>query len=288
MINKKDMAILYIFIVLEIILLLKSKEIANNIIDTSKTFIFLIFPYLFPNMVLANIISEYQVYKIIPKIIRKHIKINRNVLNIYILSIICGSPTNASIIKKYLNNSLINEKEAEILLYTTQFINPFFIIGSVGIGIFNSLKVGIILVILLIVSNLIKAYLLRKNFTKNNMVSINNHKKLLDNFNFSIKTSISNILVIYGVIIVFNILIFLITNILNTSQVTTLIIKTTLEITSGIQSLSTLNINTFIKYIIAYYSLAFGGICIHMQIFTILNEKKISYIKYLIFRFLII
>ena len=57
-----------------------------------------------------------------------------------------------------------------------------------------------------------------------------------------------------------------------------------LEMTGGIMKLSNLPLNFIVKFILSYYFLNFGGICIQMQTFGMIKNKKIRYLKYLIFR----
>ena len=56
--------------------------------------------------------------------------------------------------------------------------------------------------------------------------------------------------------------------------------------TGGIIKLSNLNINIYIKIFLAYYFLNFGGLCIQMQSMSMIDNKKIRYLKYLNFRLL--
>ena len=289
MTTKKDIIILYLLITLEILILFKSKLIVKNVYDTSLLYISTIMPSLFPNMVLSNVIVKQDISKVIPnKIINLFNKIfnfNKNVTTLFIMSFFTGSPTNIININEYEEKGLINEKEAEYLSYITHSINPLFVIHAVGIGIFNDIKVGIILIFLQFISNITKAFIFKSKFNKKSKINTNaNHNNIVNNFKNSINTSINSLLIIFGVIVMFNILITLITNIFNFNSIINTIISITLEITSGILKLKSLNINYVLKIIICYLTLNFGGICIHMQSLSISKNKKISYLKYLIFR----
>ena len=110
------------------------------------------------------------------------------------------------------------------------------------------------------------------------------NKNIIDNFKDSINLSINSILIIFGIIVMFNILIVLISNIFKFKFVTNVLISVFLEITSGITKFKCLNINYLLKFFICYIFLNFGGICIHMQSLSISKNKKIRYLKYLIFR----
>ena len=54
-----------------------------------------------------------------------------------------------------------------------------------------------------------------------------------------------------------------------------------LEITQGLKYLSISNLNIYIKAVIASFIISFGGLCIHVQVFSILDNKKIRYLPYL-------
>ena len=201
------------------------------------------------------------------------------------ISIFTGTPSNAIYINEYLEKNLITKKEAEALLCTTHFINPLFVVAGVGIGVFNDVKIGFLLLFLIWTSNLFKAFLNRNDFGQMNKRNITlNEKSFITTLSESIKTSINALLMIFGIVIMFNLLVALISNIFNLNQFTNTIINGLLEMTGGIMKLSSLDIDICLKIILAYIFLNFGGICIQMQTFSMFNNKKIRYFKYLIFR----
>ena len=93
-----------------------------------------------------------------------------------------------------------------------------------------------------------------------------------------------NLLVILGIVILFNILIILIKEIFNLNNTLKIFINIILEMTSGILSIKTLNINIILKILLAYLSLSFGGLCILFQTISMITNKNIKYFKYFIFR----
>lgn len=289
MTRKKDIIIIYILIALEILILFKSKLIVKSVYNTSLLYINTIMPSLFPNMVFSNLIVKQDISKVIPnKIINlfnKLFNFNKNVTTLFIISFFTGSPTNIININEYEEKGLINEEEAEYLSYITHNINPLFVIQIVGISILGDIKVGIILILLQFISNTIKAFIFKSKFNKKSKININtSNNNIVNNIKTSVSTSANSLLVIFGVIVMFNILIELITNIFNFNSIINTIISITLEITSGILKINSLNINYVLKIIICYLALNFGGICIHMQSLSLSKNKKISYLKYLIFR----
>lgn len=288
MTNKKNLLLLYFLIIIEFIILSKSNIVIKSVINASYMFITKVFPSLFPTMIIGNLLVKNNVWKIIPTFIKNIFKklfgYNDAMISIFIISMFTGSPSNGMYINEYLEKKIINEKEAETLLCTTHFINPLFVIGGVGKGVFNDAKIGFIILLLLYLSNFIKAFILREKNTNENKTINENNTNIIKDFTNVIKNSLNALLMIFGIIIIFNLLISLITNIFLLNDITSVILNGLLEMTGGVISLETLNINFYLKLLLAYYFLNFGGLCIQMQTLGMLQNEKIRYLKYLIFR----
>ncbi len=290
MTSKKDLFLLYFLLLFELFILLNSKTVINSVIESSKMFILKIFPSLMPTMIIGLLLVKLNIHLIIPKFIKKMFNILFNfddaMSSIFIISMICGTPSNASFINEYLKKGKINEKTAENLMCCTHFINPLFVIAGVGIGVFNSAKIGVLILLATYLSNFIKAFLLRKNFNNLKQESYNNanEERFIDTFKNVVKISMMQLLSILGIVILFNILISLIGKIFNINELFKTMINIMLEMTSGIAKIGRLNLRFPIKIILSYYALTFGGICIWMQTISMITNKKIKYFKYFIFR----
>lgn len=289
MTKKSNIFFLYFLILIEILILLNSNIVINAVRSSIKIFLISVFPSLFPTMVIGIMLVKNNVYEIIPKFIKNIFKkvfnYNDYMTSIFIISLITGTPSNALYINEYLDKGLITNNEAESLLLSTHFINPLFVIGMVGNVIFKSTKIGFIILLTLWISNLIKAYITRPRVYKNiNRKNISCNKSIINSFFVSIKQAIYALLTIMGIIILFNMLTILIREILNLNNTLSVIINGILEMTGGVTKVSELNINTLLKIIMTYIMLNFGGLSIHMQAFSMLENKKIRYLKYLIFR----
>lgn len=287
MTSKKDLLLIYLLLLIEFLILINSDIVIKSVITSLNMFLTKIFPSLFPTMVIGLLLVKLGVYKVIPfKNLFKHLfRFNEIDTSIFITSLLCGTPSNAAFINNYLKKGLISEKEALNLLCCTHFINPLFVIGGVGIYVFNSYKIGIIILLMLYLSNLLKAFLLRKNFVSN--LENKNYKQKVnfnDIFASIIKESMINLLVILGIVILFNILIILIKEIFNLNDTSKVFINIILEMTSGILSIKNLDINNVFKIFLAYSSLSFGGLCIWFQTISMITNKNIKYLKYFIFR----
>lgn len=287
MTSKKDILLIYFLLSIELLILTNSDIVIKSVLTSLNMFLTKIFPSLFPTMVIGLLLVKLGIYKVImfKNIFKRLFRFNEIDTSIFITSLFCGTPSNAAFINNYLQKGLINENEALNLLCCTHFINPLFVIGGVGTYVFKSYKIGIILLLMLYFSNLIKAFLLRKNFTPHLESNVIKEKvNFNDIFVSIIKESMLNLLVILGIVILFNILIILIKEIFNLSNTLKIFINIILEMTSGILSIKALNINIIIKILLAYFSLSFGGLCIWFQTISMITNKKIKYLKYFIFR----
>ena len=289
MTKKSNIFFLYFLILIEILILLNSNIVINAVRSSIKIFLISVFPSLVPTMVIGIMLVKNNVYEIIPKFIKNIFKkvfnYNDYMTSIFIISLITGTPSNALYINEYLDKGLITNNEAESLLLSTHFINPLFVVGMVGNVIFKSTKIGFSILLTLWISNLIKAYITRPRVYKNiDRKNISCNKSIINIFFVSIKQAIYALLTIMGIIILFNMLTILIREILNLSNTFSVIINGILEMTGGVTKVSEININILLKIIMTYIMLNFGGLSIHMQAFSMLENKKIRYLKYLIFR----
>lgn len=289
MTKQKDIFLLYFLLLIEFLVLLNSKTVIKSVLSSSSMFVSSIFPSLFPTMVIGLNLIKYGVDKIVPKFIKNIFKVlfdfDAVSSTIFITSMIAGTPSNAVFINDYLTRGLISEKNAENLLCCTHFVNPLFVVGGVGVGVFNSAKIGFLILLMTYASNLIKAFILRKNFEQKNVKDDNTiSNSFIQNLQTAILSCVKSLLLILGIVIMFNVLVTLLSSIFNFNNVTSCLVNGLLEMTSGIMKLKSINITTPVKIMMAYYFLSFGGLCIQMQAFSMITKIKIRYIKYLIFR----
>lgn len=281
--------ILLSFITL-ILIILNKNLISKTIITSFDIWFNTLVPSMFPMFILSDILINYNFTEYIPpKIINtlsKILGISNNAVLIILLSIISGFPTNAINISNALDNNIITKEEAEHILLFNHFANPLFILQTVGIFYLNNNKYGIIILLSHILSNIIIAILFKhkNHYPSNNYISKNNKSQnfiiVLTN---GVKKTINSLLMISGTITLFLILSTLITNTLNLNNYLSILIQGILEMTMSIANLSILNINPLTKVMLSTMIISFGGLSIHLQVITSL-DNKIKYKNYFIGR----
>lgn len=278
-----------------------SLEINNIILFSMNIFINNVFPSLFPMFVISNLLIAIGVPEFLGNLFSKIMTKLFNVKGIssfvFFLSMISGYPSNAKYIKELLDKKLINEIDANKILTFTSFANPLFVINTVGIMFFNNKKIGFMMLISHIISNIIIGLLFRNIYTdiekkesfslKKEITKLSykiNNTKIFKKFLESISNSLSTLINIFGIITCFLIFNELINNYIKLNPISNSILTGLLEFTSGLKSISILNVNLNLKIYLSMFFISFGGFSVHAQIMNILDNYKINYLLFLFSR----
>jgi len=285
--------ILIIFFIIIFLILIYSNSIINNILLSFNICFKNLFPSLIPFLFLSNILINYNYIEELSNIFEfitiRLFKINKYSAFAIIMSMISGSPSNSKYLKDLYDNSLINENDIKKCLNFCHYTNPLFLINVLGFTFLTNKKNGLIILISQLLSSLIIALLFKNNNSKITSIKYNkgntNNKKFINVLNDSITSTANTLLLILGVITFCLIITSLIDSLFKIDN-NYKFIYGLLEITQGLKYLSISNLNIYIKCIIASFIVSFGGFCIHIQVFSILDNKKIRYIPYLFSRLL--
>ena len=271
-----------------------------------------IFPSLFPFFIATELLGMTKVIPFLGKIFHK---IMRPIFNVpgegifpLIMGIISGYPIGAKIVVNMYEQNKLNKIEAERLLAFTNNSNPLFILATVGISLFSSSKIGIILLISHIISALIVGFLFRwwkkkeESFFYNNFrteayntITLENLGEVLSK---SVSSAIHSVCIVGGFVVLFSVIcsilershIFIFFSILLSPFLNIINISTThinslltgfIELTNGLKSLSLVGFSNTTIYI-ASFLLGFGGISILLQILSIISKAKLSIRPYII------
>lgn len=272
----------YILLTLTLIIfLLNIKIVINSTYDASILFFKKVFITIFPFIILCDILIYFNYHlfikKIFGKFINKIFNIDSNTSIIFILSILTSHPSNAIYIKNLLDNKIIDTNTANKILIYSYFPSIAFVIGVIGISLYDSFKVGLILWIICFINNIMIGLFLRKNNSytlniNNSLVKLN----FFECFKNSIIKGINTSFIILGNLIVFTIIINLLINYISINEVILSILTGFLELTSGVISVSQLNIPFNIKFALTSLILNFSSLSILFQSFSILSEYKIN------------
>ncbi|MEK4485004.1 hypothetical protein MHH81_05305 [Psychrobacillus sp. FSL H8-0484] len=211
-------------------------------------------------------------------------------MNIYILTALGGFPSGAAIISSLKEIGTLNERNASWLLAICHAPSPMFVIGFVGIEIFNAEIAGLKLLIIIHLVNL--AFLLvfiifSKPIQTNDYVK----KASISPFQESIRET-SQILLLIGTTVIFfttiSIIVFESVKevIPSISPFVLVLIASFFEMTGGISLAGEISSGTTILPFIVAIIIAFSGLSIHMQIIVLAQKAGIPIKHYILFRFL--
>lgn len=274
-----------------------------------------VIPSLFPFFVATNLLMHTPIisyFELLFKNIMKPIfNVNGKCAFAFIMGIISGYPIGAKIACELQKNNLCTKIEAERLLSFTNNSGPLFIIGTVGISMFGSSLIGILLLITHFFSSITVGIIFRfwkkssssnsilikyNNSSTNEIISFSNLGEIISD---SIKSATSTIFMIGGFIVIFaciisifnssgilNLLTICITPLFNflhvDSSFISPIITGLLEITNGINLISKVQIKAIsINLIITSFLLGCGGICVFLQVFSIVSKSDLSIKPYI-------
>lgn len=290
--NKLKNIFTIILLLIIIYLLFKYNTILNSSVITAvNLWITKVFPSLFIMFIINDIIINTNLLKNITKhidpIFNKIFNTTGNSSEVFLLSVFSGTPSSAFIIKEMIENKKITIDSANKLISFTYFSNPLFLYNILNVSFNKHITFKIILVHYL--SNLFIGLFFKKNIDKTNnfyTTSNNLNKNIFLLLPNSIKKSINTLLMILGTITFYMIITNIIINIFTFPPIINILIKGILEITQSLNILNSLNTCSIIKEITALAIISFGGLSIHTQVISLINDTKISYKNFFIGRIL--
>ncbi len=220
----------------------------------------------------------------------------------FVLGMISGYPVGAKTVCQIYKEGLCTKKEAEFMLAYTNNSGPLFIVGTVGISMFGSTTIGLILLLTHILASISVGIILGKFFKKDsvsiqNRIIKNNRKTITfsslgEVLGNSIMSSIKTILMIGGFVVIFSVIISILKNsgllnfishIFGDSEFVSGIITGIIELTNGLNVVSNIHVKQIsINILICAFLLGFAGLSIMLQILSVVSKEKLSIKPYVI------
>lgn len=277
----KKSFITLLFSIIIYIFLSNPSLIINSVNKGINIFVRNVLPSLFSFFVLTDILAYFNYFDNLKKIIRFKYS------DIFVVSLISGLPANAKYVRDLLNNKMISIHDASIVMSSTYFPNPMFVLGVVS-AFLNSFTSSIKILLICYLSNFIVYLFNYKSLSNNNSFNKKSKTSFFNLLRESIINNSNNLIVIMGSIILFSVITSILNNYLNLSDITTSLLNSVMEITNGINLLSKLNINSKHLYILIIGALNFSGLSVLIQSFGILSPYKLNLKIFFINKLLIV
>lgn len=156
--------VLYLFPFLAILLSLFSKETSLAARKALYLCLDVVIPSLFPFFVLSKIlapfISSFSIPDFLKRIVERFFKLPYYTIITILLGFISGYPNGAKMSRDMFDQGLLDSRQASKILPMANNCSPLFIIGTVGAGLFKSVKLGVFLLLIHWTSGLIAAFII--------------------------------------------------------------------------------------------------------------------------------
>lgn len=276
--RKKHFSLL-ILIIFTLLLFTRNKLIHESIIEACTLFLTKVFPSLFPILILCDLFIYFEFPELLchlfGKIFEKLFHTSAYGAFAFFMSLFSGTPANAYIIKNLVFQNKLTIDEASYIFSFSFFTNPLFLYTMLKLIFPNNPLVVAKIFIAPYITNFIIGIIKRPSKKEyNNMIFATKKKTLSNTLIQSIKNSMNTMLMILGTITFF----YIINSIINPHHF--IFINGILEVSQGLNNLINSSISLKIKELFTLIFISFGGLSIHLQIRSILENSTISFITF--------
>lgn len=295
--KKNNILIIFIIFIYMILVIIWADDISNYVLKAIHSCLNVIIPSMYIFMIISDFLISSNIYTLFGKpfsLISRYIfRIPEKFFSIFLISSIGGYPIGAKLIADLYRTDKINKSTAEDMLNYCYLSGPAFIGGVVGVKIFSNINTGILIFLSILIANFIIAFFSGlKNTIPSPEKNYEQCKIQMSDLIFSISNGGKSMFGICTVIIFFSSIIC----ITEKSGLITCISKliedyTRLNIINGIAVIkSFIEISNILQFEADFKLLplltallSFGGICVIIQIRSIIPEQ-LSIKRFIIFR----
>lgn len=236
----------------------------------------------FPFMIITDLVShslKFDSHGIVKKLFEKTFNINGQATSAFLLGAVCGFPTGVKLSADMYKRGIITKEECERLIGFSSNMGPAFIISGIGAALCGSIRTGVILYAVTLVSGVISGFLMGigKVASNNSAYSESSDFSLTDSIKGATKSTIN----ICGFIIFFSAVCGLLSTVIKNDFIYSLFLPF-LEISNATKSISAITfVSKNAKLVAIAFSVSFSGLSIYMQAKSFFSEEKISMRPYL-------
>lgn len=251
-------------------------------------------PSLFPLMCASSILSQSpasnNIGRIISPLCKRLFGLSQNGSYIWAIGTLCGFPIGAQNAYNLYCDNKISKDELDCLIIFSSTPSSAFVINAIGVNILKNKDVGICMYICAILSCVITGiiykwvYLGKGSFSENTYSSkkrVGFAQGLCD----SIRISAQNMLYICGFVVFFNLLcsiVLMFAAEFGLPPILTVIVSGILELSSGAKAAGGLSFPLSV-FLCALF-VGWSGISVHLQIFSVCKDVKVSYARFFLWR----
>ncbi|MBR5157069.1 MAG: hypothetical protein IKW59_04800 [Clostridia bacterium] len=283
-----------VLIALIILILLNAKAsieaVKGSLIVCYQTII----PSLFPFFVLSGLLINSGFVRVLGSVlnpvIRPLFRVSGSGAIVFLIGVISGYPMGAKMVTELYKKRIISKTEGKRLLPFCNNSGPLFVIAAVGIGMLRSLKTGIFLYCIHILSALLVGVIFRfyksdvNGYTSSCYIEKESHIQIGKIFAECVSNGVNSMLLICGFIALFSSFSQCIKPLIAgfvKNECINLFINGLLEVTMGANGLAQSNLEFTEQLILMSFLIGFGGICVHLQVLGIVSDTDLGVKTYL-------
>jgi len=263
----------------------------------------LIIPSLFPFFVVTSMLSELGIARALGRFLSPMTKSVFGVSGLettaFIIGVSGGYPVGASFISDLRKRGDISREKASEMLVFCNNSGPAFIIGAVGIGVFHSSAVGLLLYLSHILAAVSAALIFKKTGSDDAYISSDfSSVSLSEALTSSVKRSVAAVLSVCGYVVSFSVF----TGLFDASGLYSVLtgrlselfglelhfcralLSGIFELGNGIGCMDGLSV-TPLNLALSAFLLGWGGLSVHCQTFSAAEGIKLKTARYIIGRF---
>lgn len=306
--------VIYLFPALALVLALFAKETSKAARDAIYLCLDVVIPSLFPFFVLSRVTVPYLRNFSCPRFLRRLVQgligLPYYVLPTLVLGYLSGYPTGAKLARDMMDDGLLDSNQASKVIAVANNCSPLFLIGTVGAGLFKSVRIGFILLAIHWVSGLLAAFILNR-LLKNGQIDLKNGRMVFESNQAERENSIAAIIPgaiedaailsikVTGYIVLFAVLsellyklgfFSLLGNLLSQILPESLIgnslvavLRGIMEIASGSNAIAlTVNTPVIVQLALVSFICGFAGFSVHTQVMGIMKGTGVKYRVFLL------
>ena len=201
-----------------------------------------------------------------------------------ILGSVGGYPIGAKTAAQLCASGQLSKDDAEQTLYFCNNAGPAFVLGVIGNSVFRDIKLGVLLYIIHLISAYCVGFLLRpkKKIKEAKIMSDTvGNTNIANRITSAITNGGQTAILVCTYVVFFAIVTRCVQNYIPNRLLSTLIMGT-IELTSGMISLSALSVTGAQKFVLAAALLSLGGLCVFLQSASILYSAGLDVKKLLV------
>lgn len=280
---------------------MKPDIVSEGVFKGVKIWAYNMVPYLLPMSILSNILLQYNfLYRLSEKLsfISRRIFNSKYALIPYFISFVAGYPSGAMTVNSMASYKRINNREANSLVAFTNNCSFQFIGGAVSYSMLGNINLSMYIAVPHLLSAILVGALLKNNRNASNKdVEGIKNISFYQAFNSSIYKSVTSILSVGGVIVIFSV----ISNFFNSSLIAISeyfsltpglshilhsLTVGVLEIANGCSLAAASPIPLQVKLIIINFLISFSGLSIVFQTMAVINDFDLEVGNYIFYKFI--